>query len=123
MLVVFWAFYSLVGMQDLSISQTFLRRAGAEMLLLVVFPDFVADKSAHFLVGKAASAGRGGNRLHRGDGSVAKNAGGDRRADFRRAVVVHTLDIGPVAERIVLSDRAEACLDDRGAIALDCLPR
>ncbi len=38
LLVVFWAFYILVGMQDLSISQTFLRRAGAEMLLLVVFP-------------------------------------------------------------------------------------
>ena len=36
--VVFWAFYALVGMQDLSISQTFLRRAGAEALLLIVFP-------------------------------------------------------------------------------------
>jgi outer membrane protein assembly factor BamB len=35
---VFWAFYALVGTQDLSISQTFLRRAGAEALLLIVFP-------------------------------------------------------------------------------------
>lgn len=35
--IVFWAFYGLVGVQDLTISQTFLRRAGAEALLLIVF--------------------------------------------------------------------------------------
>ena len=35
---MFWAFYALVGRQDLSISQTFLRRAGAEALLLILFP-------------------------------------------------------------------------------------
>src|SRR4051812_47004442 len=36
--IVFWAFYAWVGMRDLSISATFMSRAGAEALLLLVFP-------------------------------------------------------------------------------------